>query len=165
MTSQEKLTNLLKKEEVLCFGNFILRSGLATTYYCDIKQALGNVKILENFVSSLVPLVPKETTCIAGSGYGGITLASLVAYKKKLPLILVRDKVKDHGTKKIIDGYLPGKKDYVCIVDDVFTTGSSISETKEKLKPLGCKLTQPIVVLNRSKKSSVISILADKDLL
>ena len=82
----------------------------------------------------------------------------------KLPLVLVRDKVKDHGTKKIIDGYIPNRSDVVCIVDDVFTTGSSIKDTKEKLMPLKVKFTKPVVVLNRSKKSTVISILTKKNL-
>lgn len=158
-------TQQLKKVKILKYGNFILRSGVTSTYYCDIKQALGNVKLLETIISLLVPLVPKKTTCIAGSGYGGITLASLIAYKKKLPLVLVRDKVKKHGTKNIIDGYIPNKKDYVCIIDDVFTTGGSINETKEKLKGTKCKFVKPVVVLNRSKNPSIISVLSDNDLL
>lgn len=161
---KKKLTKLLQQKNIIHYGDFVLRSKEHSTYYCDIKQALGNVSILEEIIKELLPLIPKDTTCIAGSGYGGVTLASLVAYKKKLPLTLVRDKVKDHGTKKIIDGYLPTRKDYVCIVDDVFTTGSSITDTKEKLKVTKSKLVKPVVVLNRSKKSSVLSVLSDKDL-
>ena len=161
----KKLIALLKKENILKYGNFTLRSGAKSTYYCDIKEGLGSPQLLKEIVNNLVLLVPDNTTCIAGSGYGGITLASVVAYKKNLPLILVRDKVKDHGTKKVIDGYVPTKKDYVCIIDDVYTTGSSIEDTKEKLKVTKCKLTKPVVVLNRSKKSSVISVLTDKDLI
>jgi orotate phosphoribosyltransferase len=160
-----KLIALLQKEKILKYGVFTLTSGITSHYYCDMKQALGNVKLLESIISSLVPLVPAKATCIAGSGYGGITLASLVAYKKKLPLVLVRDKVKEHGTKKAIDGYVPTKKDYVCVIDDVFTTGSSIADTNDKLKVTNCKLTKPLVVLNRSKSRSVISVLAGKDLL
>ena len=159
------LIKLLKKEKILKYGNFTLRSGITSTYYCDIKQAFGNIKLLEKITVLLLPLIPEKTTCIAGSGYGGITLASLVAYKKKLPLVLVRDKVKNHGTKNNINGYIPNKKDYACIIDDVFTTGSSITDTKEKLKSLNCKFVKPVVVLNRSKRHSVVSVLSDKDLL
>ena len=162
---KNNLVQLLQKEKIVKYGDFTLRSGVISKYYCDIKQALGNVKLLETIISLLVPLVPKKTTCIAGSGYGGITLASLVTYKKKLPLVLVRDKIKNHGTKKVIDGYTPTKKDYVCIIDDVFTTGSSINEAKEKLKGTKCKFVKPVVVLNRSKNRSIISVLSDNDLL
>ena len=157
--SKNSIINLLKKEEIIKYGNFKLRSGLNSNYYCDIKKALGKPKLLEIIVREISKLIPKETTCIAGSGYGGITLASLVSYKKKLPLILVRDKVKNHGTKKTIDGYIPNKKDFVCIVDDVFTTGSSISDTRQKLSPTKCKFVKPLVFLNRSKESGVTSVL------
>lgn len=158
------LVKLLKDKNILKYGNFTLRSGDASAYYCDIKEAFGYPELLNKITNELLKLVPKNTTCIGGSGYGGITLASLVAYKLKLRLVLVRDKTKDHGTKKIIDGYTPNKNDTVCIVDDVFTTGSSINNTKEKLLFLKVKFTKPIVVLNRSKKSNIISILSDKDL-
>ncbi len=161
----KSLINLLFIQKILKYGEFTLRSGLTSPYYCDIKEALGNVKILEKIITELTALIPKATTCIAASGYGGITLASIVAYKKRLPIVLVRDKIKNHGTKKMIDGYIPTKDDYVCIVDDVFTTGSSISDTKQKLLPLKCKFVTPVVVLNRSKKKSVVSILQDRDLL
>src|SRR5690606_6420313 len=120
------LAKLLNKNNILKYGNFTLRSGITSHYYCDIKEAFGHPQILNKITNELLKLIPKNSTCIAGSGYGGITLATLVAYKKKLPLVLVRDKVKDHGTKKVIDGYAPNKKDFVCIIDDVYTTGSSI---------------------------------------
>jgi orotate phosphoribosyltransferase len=155
---------MLQDQGVLVYGDFILRNGESSNYYCDIKQALGNPKIVKKMIDALLPLIPQKATCIAGSGYGGISLASLIAYKKKLPLVLVRDKVKDHGTKKIIDGYVPNKKDIVCIIDDVFTTGSSIADTKEKLRPLGVVFTKPVVVLNRSKSKSVVFLISDKDI-
>ena len=158
------LIKYLKSKNVLKFGEFTLRSGIKTHYYCDIKEALGDPELLDLFTKGLIKLVPKNTTCIAGSGYGGITLASLVSYKLKLPLVLVRDKIKNHGTKKLIDGYVPTAKDRVCIVDDVFTTGSSIRETKEKLMKTKAKITKAIVVLNRSNKKEVLSLLNDRDL-
>ncbi len=159
-----KLITLLKQNNILTYGDFTLRSGEQSSYYCDIKQALGNPKVLKLIITELIKLVPMKTTCIAGSGYGGITLASLVAHKLGLPLSLVRDKVKDHGTKKLIDGYIPNKKDVVCIIDDVFTTGSSITDTREKLVITNTKFTKPLVVLNRSSNKQVISVLCDRDL-
>lgn len=160
-----KLLALLKRKNILTYGDFTLRSGVKTDYYCDIKEALGDPELVTILTDALVKIVPKGATCIAGSGYGGITLASLVAYKLKLPLSLVRDKIKDHGTKKSIDGYLPTNKDRVCIVDDVYTTGSSIRDTKEKLTPTKVKFSKAIVVLVRSNKKEVLSLLSDKDLI
>ncbi len=149
----------LLRKNILKFGEFTLRSGEVSKYYCDIKEALGDPKLLKMMVKELVLRVPKGATCIAGSGYGGITLATLVAYKLGLPLSLVRDVVKNHGTKKLVDGFVPTTRDRVCIVDDVFTTGSSIADTKLKLESTKCKFTKPLVVLDRSTKREVISVL------
>lgn len=125
-----RLVRLLRKHEILKFGVFKLRSGIESSYYCDIKETLGTLEILSEMVRQVLALIPKTTTCIACSGYGGITIASIVAYKKKLPLVLVRDKCKDHGTKKLTEGLTPTKANFVCIIDDVFTTGSSIRNTR-----------------------------------
>lgn len=155
----KSLITLLKNKSALKYGNFTLRSGIKTTYYCDIKEVLGDSQVLGIIVKKLLKEVPMDATCIAGSGVGGIALASLVAYKKKLPLTLVRDKTKSHGMKKVVDGYIPTAKDRVCIVDDVFTTGGSIRNTKDKLRKTRAKFTKPVVVLNRSSSKSVLSIL------
>lgn len=158
------LIHELKNKKIIKFGDYTLRSGIKSKYYCDIKEALGNPKILDLIVNQLIKDVPKNSTCIAGSGYGGISLASLVAYKLRIPLVLVRDKVKNHGTKKTIDGYLPTKKDIVCIVDDVFTTGSSLNETREKLAITGVRFCKPVVVLKRKNSKNVICLISDKDI-
>ena len=79
--------------------------------------------------------------------------------------MLVRNEVKNHGTKKTVEGYLPTKNDRVCIVDDVFMTGSSINDTKQKLAPLKCKFTKPVVVINRSRKKFVLCVLQGDDLI
>ena len=158
------LLSRMKKKNLIKYGTFTLRSGKTSSYYCDIKEALGDPELLHTMTTELARIVPPNATCIAGSGYGGIALATLVAHKTKLPLSLVRDKAKAHGTGKLIDGYIPHKHDKVCIVDDVFTTGSSITDTKEKLKGTKTKYTKPVVVLNRSNKKNILSLFTDKDL-
>ena len=159
-----KLIKLLEEEGILKYGNFTLRSGLTSNYYCDIKLALGNPKLLKLLSAELVKIVPKNVTAIAGSGYGGISLATLVAYNLSLPLTLVRDVEKVYGTKKTIDGYVPTKNDLVCIVDDVFTTGSSIKTSKSNLKSTKCKFAKPLVVINRTNKKMVLSLMHTSDL-
>ncbi len=159
----KNLINLLKKAHIIKYGNFKLKNGEYSTYYCDIKQAFGDPKILNAIIMHLLQLIPKKATCIACSGYGGITLASLVAFKMKLPLVLVRDVAKGHGTKKVIDGYVPTNKDTICIIDDVFTMGTSIGKTKESLKMTKCKFAKSVVVLDRSDKGEVVSVLRYTD--
>jgi orotate phosphoribosyltransferase len=158
----------LKDEDILKKGDFLLRSGERSPYYCDIKKALGNPILLALLVDSLSGKVPEDTTCIAGSGYGGIALATGVALKLKKPLTLVRDAVKDHGTKVGVEGYVPQKEDKVCIIDDVLTTGGSIKDLIKKLEPTGVSLAGAIVVVARAEPVlplRVASLVSASDLL
>ena len=65
-----RLANLLRENKILKHGQFKLRSGRHSSYYCDIRETFGNVEILGEIIKEIIPLIPKETTCIAGSGLG-----------------------------------------------------------------------------------------------
>src|SRR3989344_7232180 len=127
MTRQE-LTRKLLDFGIIHKGKVTLRSGKETDFYIDLKKAYGYPKLLAALVTEMNKLVPQKATCIATIGQGGIPLAVLVSQKLNLKLVLVRDKPRKHGTKKTIDGYIPLRKDKVVVVDDVFTTGSSIRD-------------------------------------
>ena len=109
-------------------GDFTLRGGDYASYYCDIKKVYGYPELLNHLSKVLSARIPEHTTCLAAAGYGGIPLATALSLETNLPLSLVRDKIKDHGTQLIVDGYSPTEADSVCIIDDVFTTGSSVRE-------------------------------------
>ena len=126
-----------------------LRSGKVSNFYCDIKKAYGNPDILSAIADEAGRKLPKKTTCIVASGYGGLPLASVIAAKFSKRLTLVRNKVKNHGKKEYIDGYVPDQKDNVVIVDDVITTGSSIVNTMNSLKTIGAKILNASVVVKR----------------
>ncbi len=134
-----------------------LRSGKISNFYCDIKKAYGYPDLLNAIANEIGQKLSKKVTCIAASGYGGLPLASVVAVKFNKRLILVRDKVKNHGRKKYIDGYMPNKADAIVIIDDVVTTGSSILSTINGLKSAGSKILNAIVVIKRDEPTLPIS--------
>ncbi|HXK41024.1 MAG: hypothetical protein A3G45_00305 [Candidatus Staskawiczbacteria bacterium RIFCSPLOWO2_12_FULL_37_15] len=148
MTRQE-LTRKLLDFGIIHKGKVTLRSGKETDFYIDLKKAYGYPKLLATLVAEMNKLVPQKTTCVATIGQGGIPLAVLVSQKLNLKLALVRDKPRKHGTRKIIDGHVPSQKDKVVIVDDVFTTGSSIRDVVGHLRPTGCKIVSAAVVVKR----------------
>lgn len=126
-----------------------LRSGKVSNFYCDIKKAYGYPDILSAIADEVGCKLPKKTTCIVASGYGGLPLASVIAAKFSKRLTLVRNKVKNHGKKEYIDGYVPDQKDNVVIIDDVITTGSSIMSTINVLENTGAKIVNALVVVKR----------------
>lgn len=126
-------------------------------YYVDIKRSYGEQAFLREYASYILFSIGFNTGsffCVAGSGHGGIPLATEIFSHLKLyniKLSLVRDIPKKHGKPTMFDGYpleeLNMNKE-ILIVDDVFTTGSSIKKIIELL-PEGQKF-KIFVVCNRS---------------
>ncbi len=164
---QTELIHQLTAIGVIQKGNFVLRSGEESQYYCDIKKAFGNPEVLADLANALYQLIPKGTTALAALGYGGIPIATALSLKSSLPLCLVRDAVKDHGTQQQLDGYVPTKSDVVAIVDDVCTTGSSVRDTLQKLAPIGCGVNAILVIAQRGDVKMDIpvhALITDADL-
>jgi orotate phosphoribosyltransferase len=150
------MKNLLKEFErigAIKKGDFILKSGEKSNIYFDIKKAYGNPEIFKKIVLEISALIPVGVTCIAGSGNGGIPLATAVSLNLNKKLSIVRDVVKNHGTKDMIDGYKPNKSDKVVIVDDVLTSGTSIRNT---IKNLGdTQILKCAVILKRGEPEGI----------
>jgi orotate phosphoribosyltransferase len=82
---------------------------------------------------------------IASVPTSGLMFGSVLAYEMNKPFIYVRKEPKDYGTNKMIEGFLePGSK--VIIVDDVATTGSSLSNAVEIIRTNG-GIVQDVVAL------------------
>lgn len=146
----KKLLEKLKEIDAIKEGNFTLKSGEKSNIYFDIKKAYGDPKIFKEIILQISKLVPKETTCIAGSGNGGIPLATAISLNLDKKLSIVRDINKDHGIKKEIDGHIPTKDDEVVIVDDVLNSGTSLRNTIGKLEDK-TNILKCLVILKRGE--------------
>lgn len=118
-----------------------------------MRKAYGNPVILEEIAESLITKIPSDTTCIACSGLGGIPLGTILSNKTNLPLVIVRDKEKDHGDQKIIEGYLPNDKDKTLIVDDVFSSGTGVSKIIKNLQETNCEILKILVIIKRGESN------------
>lgn len=155
--SKEKIKARFQEIGVIHKEPVRLRSGLSSTFYCDIKKSFGYPDILDLLAEEVGKNLEKNVTCIAASGYGGLPLAAVVAGKFNLKFVLVRDSVKKHGKGGQIDGYIPTKSDKVAIVDDVLTTGSSIRETYAILKKNKARVAYAVVIVKRGEAKLPIS--------
>jgi|SRR3989344_7607130 len=118
-------------------GNFTLTTGIVSNLYFNMKKAYGSPNILNKLSEELYRLLGKDITCIGClSGIGGLPLASVISAKYNLPLTLVRESKKGHGSKNQIEGYIPNKSDRIAIIDDVFTTGFSLMKVINILEPI-----------------------------
>ncbi|MEX0934169.1 MAG: phosphoribosyltransferase family protein [Candidatus Saccharimonadales bacterium] len=145
----KKLADILQGEGVVIHKSVELRSGEKSDHYIDIKKSYGNPKAIEAITDELAAKIDENTTCIAGMGHGGLPLAVAVSMKTGLPLAMVRDSERSHGLGGMIDGYIPGAEDKVSIVDDVFTTGSSLRATMVAIEEFGANVLGCYVVVKR----------------
>ena len=136
---------------VLKKGNFTLRNGKESNIYLDVKKAYGDSYLLNSLADNLWKIIDKRTTCVAAYGVGGIALATAISSRSNVRLSIIRQEVKNYGTQQKIEGHVPAAEDFVTIVDDVFTTGSSFREASEIIKETKANILGYAVVVNRQE--------------
>lgn len=110
-------------------------SGILSPVYCDNRLLTGFPEARKTIVSAFAQKIRSdfpEAEIIAGVATGSIAWAALVAEEMNLPMIFVRGKAKEHGTKKQVEGYFEmGKK--IVIIEDLLSTGGSSSDAADAL--------------------------------
>jgi orotate phosphoribosyltransferase len=128
--------NLLKTDAIKVNPSnpFTWASGLKAPIYCDNRKSLFHHEVRTIIRDAYVDIIRKhfpEVEVIAGVATGAIAQGVLVADKMGLPFIYVREKPKEHGMKKIIEGESPKGKKVVVIEDLISTGGSSLKVVNE----------------------------------
>lgn len=145
----EELMRGLKEIGVVERGRFLLKSGVESNFYIDIKKAYGYPIMLDLMTELLYENMDKGANCVAAQGHGGIPLASTMSLRYGLNLILVRERAKGYGRNTLIDGYVPNRDDMIWIVDDVLTSGMAIRGIENSLRETGAMILGAGVVIKR----------------
>ena len=149
----KEFATFLHEKGAIKFGDFTLSSGKKSSYYVDLRRVASfphqfrkMIKHLQNQIIEKVGL--ENFDYIVSIPTGGLVIASSLAFEIVKPLIYVRNKPKEHGTSKSIEGFIErGKK--VLMIDDVATTGGSIINAIESLKEDGIIVSDAFVIINR----------------
>ena len=143
----------LYKNNIIRFGNFTLASGKNSSYYVDLRLVPSYPHQFRKMVKNLQNLIIEKTgldnfDSLVSVPTGGLVVASALAIEVVKPLIYVRNKPKEHGTTKSIEGKTSaGMK--VVMVDDVATTGTSVLNGIKQLKESGLSISGVYVIINR----------------
>ena len=146
------LLELLRREGIVKKGEVKLSSGEISDIYFDVKKAYGNPRILGALARRIYHQRNGDINFVAGSGIGGESLAIAISLLHSVPLTLVRKDKKKHGTKREIECYVPNSPDIGMVVDDVFTTGTSLLSTVKTIEKTGAKISECYVVLKREDR-------------
>ena len=143
----------LHQNDIIKFGDFTLASGKKSSYYIDLRLVASFPHIFRKMIKNLQKLVSEKTgldnfDSLVSVPTGGLVIGSALAIETVKPLIYVRDKPKDYGTTKSIEGKIfSGMK--VALIDDVITTGNSVINGIKQLKDAGLSISDVYVIINR----------------
>jgi orotate phosphoribosyltransferase len=150
-----ELCRVLNKIGALKFGTFKLTSGKTSPYYIDLRIVPSFPDAFQRVCDVYVKLIEKELgregfDRIAGIPIAGIPFASLTAYQLGKPFLYIRKQAKLHGRERRIEGILmPG--DRVLLVDDLITTGRSLSKAAKAIRAEGGIVNHALVLLDREE--------------
>uniref|UniRef100_A0A914Z6I8 Uridine 5'-monophosphate synthase n=1 Tax=Panagrolaimus superbus TaxID=310955 RepID=A0A914Z6I8_9BILA len=147
------LFNDFHRLEVFKLGNFVLKSGLPSPIYIDLRALISDPKLLKHTCHEMTKLIKEKAIdydYIVGVPYAALPMATLISSNIEAPMLIKRKEAKAYGTKKLIEGsYETGKK--CLIIEDVVTSGASILETVEALKQEGLICVDVICALDREQ--------------
>jgi len=154
----KEFATFLHEKGAIKFGDFTLTSGKKSSYYVDLRivpsfphQFRKMVKRLQSNISEKIG--HENFDYLVSVPTSGLVIASALATETVKPLIYVRNKPKDYGTSKSIEGsFEQGKK--ALMIDDVATTGGSVVNAIKSLKEAGIVISDAFVIINRMEGAS-----------
>ena len=138
------------------FGSFTLgRSTVDSPVYINPKVLCSNPGALRTAAQVMLGEIRsrqqrRRPQCgpfdlIAGVPLGGLNLATAMSLASDIPLIYVNPN--PSGSSRIEGRYLPGQT--VLIVDDLITSGGSVTATAQALRSVGLRVTDASILIDR----------------
>ena len=138
------------KEVAYLEGDFLLRSGRRSKYYLDKYLFETQPEILAELGKRLGERADADIDRIAGAELGAVSLAAAASMASGKPYVIVRNKKKDYGTSKPIEGLLK-KGEAVLLVEDVVTSGGQLLEAAKTLEEAGARVERIVAVIDRGE--------------
>lgn len=157
---KDEFIELAIEREVLCFGEFTLKSGRISPYFFnagrfDTGRALSR---LGRFYALAIKAAGISCDMLFGPAYKGIPLVAATAIAlaeygdRDMPYAFNRKEIKGHGEGgEIVGADLRGR---VIVIDDVVTAGTAIRQSVETIRAHGAEPLAVAVSLDRQEKGS-----------
>lgn len=153
---RRRLAELLKTNSFLK-GEFILASGERSNTFFDVKMTSLHPEGAWLAADLILDMVQSDNLqAVGGIAVGACPIISAIcirSFERGIPLsgFYVRKEMKDHGTRKRIEGPALREGDRVLLVDDVATKGGSMLEAVQPVLDSGAIVARTIVVVDREQ--------------
>src|ERR1700761_2288938 len=126
------------------------KSGIKSPVYCDNRRfpfwPEQWAKVIRGF-EGLIREREIAVDVVGGLEAAGIPHSAALGFAMKLPSIFIRKELKEHGTKKRVEGGdVTGRR--VVLVEDLVTTGSSSIAAIEALRAEGAEVTDCLAIIS-----------------
>jgi orotate phosphoribosyltransferase len=141
-------------------GHVVLASGKESDHYFDMKPSMFDPEGADLLAELLFERISAiEADIVGGLEMGAVPLITPISIVSRragrpLPGFFVRKTVKDHGTRKLVEGLADVAGKRVVIVEDVTTTGGSAMKAVEALKAAGATIALVISILDREENAA-----------
>ena len=155
---QQEFLNFAIENDVLKFGEFVLKSGRKSPYFFNfgLFQTGSSLSKLGNYYAQAIVDSGIEFDMLFGPAYKGIPLVSVIAatlyekHNRDYPYAYNRKEAKDHGEGgNIVGAPLQGK---VLIIDDLISAGTAIREAADIVAENNAQLAGIAISIDRQEK-------------
>jgi orotate phosphoribosyltransferase len=131
-------------------GDFVLSSGIRSSYYFDKYLFETKPSILRRVASFLAELIPPDTERIAGPELGAVALAAATSLETGLPFVIVKKDPKGYGTDHLVEGELY-RGERVVVIEDVITTATQAIRAAHRVTAAGATVVGILGVIDREQ--------------
>ena len=153
MEFAKEFASFLYEKKIIRFGDFTLASGKKSPYYIDLRlvpsypiQYRKMIKGLQNLIAEDIGF--ENFHSLVSVPTGGLVVAASLATEILKPLIYVRNKPKEHGTGKAVEG-VTCQEMKLLMIEDVVTSGGSVINAIKTIKEEKMVVTDAYAVVDR----------------
>ncbi len=127
-----KVVNISQKDDIEVQPNVF------SSIYVNLKAPLASPLHRKKLINIILQTIPKKVDHICGIESGGSYYASAIADLIDKKVILYRKQSKQYNSLHNFVGMLPNQNEVVLIIDDVISSGNTLSKAVHELKKRKC---------------------------
>jgi len=148
MNNQNHLIEIFQKTGALLEGHFILTSGRHSPMYFQCAKVLQYPEYLQKFSNEIVNYFQDmDIDIVITPAVGGIVLGTEIGRQLNKQTIFAE---REQGVMTLRRGFEINPETNVLVIEDVITTGGSVSEVIELVKNSGANVIGVGILVDRS---------------